>query len=115
MSLDDLPRVVSGPGNQIYQKLFSPLLRESFQYDRVSSFYTANSLYRLLEELCEVWKRGGNVRLILGHEESKEIVPSLQIENVELETKKAVSLALEGHSGVIELISSPGSKSTRGS
>ena len=103
MKLDNLPRAVSGPGRKIYKELFGPLLRESFQYDRVSSFYRANSLYSILQDVCEVWKRGGNVRLILGHSESEHIVPSLQLKKVAEDTKTAVSRALEGYAEELSL------------
>ncbi len=91
-------RAISGRGEEIYRRMIGPLLREGYQYDRVTSFYDPYSLLILLRELAAIWKRGGFVRLIVGFHQSKAVVPALRPGlTVTDAVKRAVAEALRGY------------------
>lgn len=93
----DIPRALSGRGRTIYEKMIAPLLRTSYQYDRVTSYYSPRSLAVLLEEIANVWRKGGTIRLVIGFHQTMEITPALR-NNTQIseEVKKAVAKAMMG-------------------
>lgn len=91
-------RCYSGPGKNILKNISKPLLENSSQYDRVSSFYNPQSLFAILDELTKVWKRGGTIRLIIGYHQALEIIPALNDEiQIKTEIKNAVLNLLQGY------------------
>jgi superfamily II DNA or RNA helicase len=56
----------SGRGNKILTNFVLPVLEHSREYDRVTSFFSTNSLVAIAEGLDGLWKRQGKMRLIMG-------------------------------------------------
>lgn len=56
----------TGRGDQILRGFVLPVLAEATEYDRVTSFFTSDSLVAIAEGLDELWNRGGRMRLVLG-------------------------------------------------
>ena len=86
-----IPRAISGRGQDIYIQKIKPMLGQSYQYDRVTSFYSPKSLAILLNEFTQIWEKGGTVRLIIGFHERMAILPVLKSEmNISEIIKNAV-------------------------
>ena len=67
-----VPKFHSGRGEFITQRITRPLLKNSTDYDRVTGYFSVQSLKHLLEEFANVWKSGGSIRLIIGfHDQGK--------------------------------------------
>jgi superfamily II DNA or RNA helicase len=62
----DIDITYSGRGELILSRFVLPVLMESVEYDRVTSFFSIRSLVAIAEGLDELWKRRGRMRLILG-------------------------------------------------
>lgn len=56
----------TGKGSKILQEFLLPLLCESVSYDRVTSFYTIDSLVAISQGIDSLYGRGGSMRLIIG-------------------------------------------------
>lgn len=56
----------TGRGEDILTGFVLPLLSESVEYDRVTSFFTTGSLVAISAGLDELWTRRGRMRLVLG-------------------------------------------------
>lgn len=56
----------TGRGDDILKGFVLPVLAEATEYDRVTSFFTSDSLIAIAEGLDELWNRGGRMRLVLG-------------------------------------------------
>ncbi len=94
---DDIPRAMSGSGKRIYESMIRRLFLASTQYDRVTSFYSPQSLVILLQELSEIWRVGGTARIVIGFHERMDILPALKTDlEVRNAIKKAVSEAMIG-------------------
>src|SRR5688572_3652867 len=62
----DVDITYSGRGELILSRFVLPVLKESSEYDRVTSFFSTTSLVAIAEGLDELWKRRGRMRLVLG-------------------------------------------------
>lgn len=56
----------TGRGEDILAGFVLPVLSEAVEYDRVTSFFTTDSLIAIAEGLDQVWDRRGRMRLVLG-------------------------------------------------
>ena len=70
---NQIPRALSGPGQEIFDKIHRPLLGSSMNFDRVSSFFGPKSLANAITEISEIWKSGGKIRMILSPMDTSEI------------------------------------------
>ena len=52
-------------GEKTLKKLVKPLLRETINYYRITSFFTPSIIKSKFEELALCFKRGGTVKLVL--------------------------------------------------
>lgn len=68
MSLQDLALDIdyTGRGEDILHRFVLPLLAQATHYDRVTSFFTTESLVAIAEGLDALWARRGHIRLVLG-------------------------------------------------
>ena len=68
MSLRDLDLDIdyTGRGEDILHRFVLPLLAQATHYDRVTSFFTTESLVAIAEGLDALWNRRGHIRLVLG-------------------------------------------------
>jgi superfamily II DNA or RNA helicase len=62
----DLKIHYEGPGEQILQEFVLPALQLSVSYDRLTSYFSVNSLLAISQGIEAIWKREGRMRLILG-------------------------------------------------
>lgn len=56
----------AGKGKMILEKFLLPLLAEATTYDRITSFFTVDSLLAISQGLQSIWERRGKVRIIMG-------------------------------------------------
>ena len=75
---NQIPRALSGPGQDIFDKIHRPLLGSSMNFDRVSSFFGPKSLANAITEISEIWKSGGKIRMILSPMDTSEIHQALE-------------------------------------
>ena len=73
-----IPRALSGYGQEIFDKIHKPLLSSSTNFDRVSSFFGPKGLAKAIEEIEDIWKSGGKIRLILSPADTSEIHQALE-------------------------------------
>ncbi|MBW2560064.1 MAG: DEAD/DEAH box helicase family protein [Deltaproteobacteria bacterium] len=68
MSLRDVDIKIdyTGRGRDILDHFLLPTLEQSSEYDRITSFFTSESLVAIAEGLEALWRRGGRMRLVLG-------------------------------------------------
>ena len=68
MSFLDLPIKLSyaGKGDRILKEFLLPAIKESIRYDRVTSFYTVESLLAISQGLDDLFDNKGYMRLIIG-------------------------------------------------
>lgn len=68
MSFLDLPIKLSyaGKGDRILKEFLLPAIKESIRYDRVTSFYTVESLLAISQGLDDLFDNKGHMRLIIG-------------------------------------------------
>lgn len=65
----------AGKGSEILHKFLLPLLEEASSYDRITSFFTVESLQAIAWGLQSIWERKGHVRIIMGvHSVPEEII-----------------------------------------
>lgn len=77
MSFLDLPIKLSyaGKGDMILKDFLLPAIKESIRYDRVTSFYTVESLLAISQGLDDLFAKKGYMRLIIGiHSFPKELI-----------------------------------------
>lgn len=93
----DLNSFYEGWGDEITRLALLPILKESIRYDRLSSYFTIQSLLSISDGIELIWRRGGRIRLIMGlHDLSHEIVDAHQkaidssLENVLVEVKERI-------------------------
>ena len=55
-----------GLGEQLSRQLIIPALRAAIRYDRLTSFFTTESLLACAEGIDNLWNRRGTMRLVLG-------------------------------------------------
>lgn len=76
-----------GWGLDVLDEFVGPALRRSYRYDRLTGFFTLNSLLAVAEGIEELWRRGGEMRLIIGiHDVPEEIVEAKQLDESDVET-----------------------------
>ena len=75
---DPIPRALSGPGRDIFDKIHQPLLGSSTNFDRVSSFFGPKGLAKAISEIAGIWKSGGKIRMILSPADTSEIHQALE-------------------------------------
>ena len=75
---DPIPRALSGPGRDIFDKIHQPLLGSSTNFDRVSSFFGPKGLAKAISEITDIWKSGGKIRMILSPADTSEIHQALE-------------------------------------
>jgi hypothetical protein len=64
-----------GWGDEITQSALMPILRETVRYDRISSYFSIESLLAISEGIESIWRRNGKMRLIMGlHDLNSEIL-----------------------------------------
>jgi SNF2 family DNA or RNA helicase len=56
----------TGRGEDILRSFVLPVLAEAVEYDRVTSFFTTESLVAIAEGIEKLWHRNGTMRLVLG-------------------------------------------------
>ncbi len=56
----------SGPGHEILSDFVLPVLEESVSYDRITSFFTTDSLVSIATGLDRLYARNGSMRLVIG-------------------------------------------------
>ena len=68
MSLRDIDIQISyaGKGGDILKSFLLPSIEESVRYDRVTSFYTVESLLAISQGIESLYKKHGKMRLIIG-------------------------------------------------
>lgn len=70
----------TGRGDDILSRFVLPVLTESIEYDRVTSFFTTESLVAIAEGLNELWQRRGKMRLVLGiHDVPKDLIEAVKM------------------------------------
>ncbi|WP_022778303.1 helicase-related protein [Butyrivibrio sp. AE3009] len=77
MSIRDLDINVSyaGKGNVILQTFLLPVMKEALTYDRVTSFFTVESLLAVSQGIQDIYDKSGKMRLIIGiHSFPEELV-----------------------------------------
>lgn len=66
-------------GEWLLQHLLLPLMQESENYDRITSFYTIDSLLAISQGIQSIYDAGGKMRLIIGvHSVPQELVEATQ-------------------------------------
>ena len=94
-SFPEVQKFYSGRGEFITENITKPLLRSSTDYDRVTGYFSSQSLKHLLSEFANVWKAGGAVRLIIGfHDQGKIFGEKISADE---DIIQAVSKALAGN------------------
>lgn len=110
---NSFPRAVSGSGFDISERIHKPLLSASSNFDRVSSYFGPKSLALVIDELSEIWKLGGKIRLILSPSDTSEIHEALEnvvddevriILSVEESIKKAIQKIKGSRPEIIEAL-----------
>ena len=68
MGLRELPikYCYTGKGERILKELLLPSLSVSKKYDRITSFYTVQSLLAISQGVEDLYRCGGSMRLIIG-------------------------------------------------
>ena len=68
MGLKDIDIKVSyaGKGGDILKYFLLPSIKASFRYDRVTSFYTVESLLAISQGIDSLYRKQGKMRLIIG-------------------------------------------------
>jgi superfamily II DNA or RNA helicase len=69
----------TGKGEDILRSFVLPVLAEAVEYDRVTSFFTTESLVAIAEGIENLWHRKGCMRLVLGlHDVPADLVRAAQ-------------------------------------
>ena len=89
----DIPRALSGRGDEILKSIHKPLLSSSENFDRVSGYFGAKALVKAISEISEVWGRGGRIRLIISPADTSDI--HLALENLTADDPKASTIIQE--------------------
>ena len=89
----DIPRALSGRGDEILKSIHKPLLSSSENFDRVSGYFGAKALVKAISEISEVWGRGGRIRLIISPADTSDI--HLALENLTADDPKAPTIIQE--------------------
>ncbi len=71
----DLDSSYIGYGDDLLNDFLLPVINEAVYYDRITSFYTVDSLLAISQGVDQIYKKQGRMRLILGiHSVPKELV-----------------------------------------
>ena len=74
----DIKISYAGKGNEILKNFLLPSINESIRYDRVTSFYTVESLLAISQGIESLHKKQGKMRLIIGiHSMPEEFVDAV--------------------------------------
>lgn len=89
----------TGRGSSILRDFLLPSLSESTYYDRITGYYTLESLLAISQGVEELYRRGGKMRLIIGiHSFPKELVEAAlqrdylkkQIESIRIKLRDSI-------------------------
>lgn len=73
----------AGMGSVILKESLLPLLESATSYDRITSFFTVESLLAISQGLQSVWEHGGKVRIIMGiHSVPADLVKASDTQDV---------------------------------
>lgn len=73
----------AGMGSVILKEFLLPLLESATSYDRITSFFTVESLLAISQGLQSVWEHGGKVRIIMGiHSVPADLVKASDTQDV---------------------------------
>ena len=84
MGIRDLDIKISyvGKGDVILKDFLLPIIKESVSYDRVTSFYTVESLLAISQGIQSLYEKKGKMRLIIGmHSFPAELIEAEQKKN----------------------------------
>ena len=84
MGIRDLDIKISyvGKGDVILKDFLLPTIKESVSYDRVTSFYTVESLLAISQGIQSLYEKKGKMRLIIGmHSFPAELIEAEQKKN----------------------------------
>ncbi len=113
MNMENIPKVLSNRGKKIYSEMIKPLLKHTYSYDRVASYYSPLSLSILLNEFAEIWAKNGQIRLIIGFHETMKITPALKSDvEVKDAIRNAVMNAILGNANQLSTILKNNKKNT---
>lgn len=62
----DIKGSYTGRGDKILNEFLLPVIKQSVKYDRVTSFYTTDSLIAISQGIESLYKKHGKIRLIIG-------------------------------------------------
>ena len=62
----DIKASYAGKGNDILKRLLLPSIDSCVRYDRVTSFYTVESLLAISQGIDSLYRKHGKMRLIIG-------------------------------------------------
>jgi superfamily II DNA or RNA helicase len=75
-----------GWGQEIREQLVEPALHRSTSYNRLTGFFTVNSLLAVADGVDNLWRRGGEMRLIVGiHDIPAEVLEVDQLDDAVVE------------------------------
>lgn len=75
-----------GWGVDILEQLVEPALGRSTSYDRLTSYFTLDSMLAVAEGIDQLWRRGGEMRLIIGiHDIPPEIFEAKETDEATVE------------------------------
>ena len=89
---EEIPRALSGRGEDILERIHKPLLASSENFDRVSSYFGIEALSKSISEIAEVWSRKGRIRLIISPADTSDI--HIALHNAS-EDKQKISTIIE--------------------
>jgi superfamily II DNA or RNA helicase len=82
----ELDVLYEGWGLDVLDKFIKPALEQSIRYDRLTGYFTVNSLLAVAEGIDDLWRRSGEMRLIIGiHDIPPELLEAKQLEEPSVE------------------------------
>ncbi|SVC88788.1 uncharacterized protein METZ01_LOCUS341642, partial [marine metagenome] len=90
---DEIPRAISGRGDEILERIHKPLLASSDNFDRVSSYFGIGAFVKSISEIAEVWGRKGRIRLIISPADTSDI--HIALKNASNDKQKASTIVEE--------------------
>lgn len=83
----DFDVLYEGWGVDVLDEFVRPALDSSIQYDRLTGYFTVNSLLSVAEGIEDLWRRGGKMRLIIGiHDIPQDLLEAKRLDEVTVET-----------------------------
>jgi superfamily II DNA or RNA helicase len=82
----DIEALYEGWGVDVLEDFVTPALRRSYHYDRLTAYFTLNSMLAVAEGIETLWRRGGEMRLVIGiHDVPPEIAEAGQLDEADVE------------------------------